>query len=168
MNPLEPMDFADAIKNKVTFYENPSRLDPEKVDPLIRKAVLRINESGWVWTAESCQGHPDAADFEPWANNTRPFLRLVTRRGNIGLMLGMLYEKAYRTPEGRDDYKEPLTVTVYRSFAITGDWAEVLVYIEAATAWDRNNGIAAFERFAEYVCAGADIARAVQQTRGED
>lgn len=160
VNLSEPFDFADAIKHKVTFYEDPARLKPEQVDPLIRDAVLAINQSGWVWTAESCQGHPDAADDEPWANNTRPFLRLVTRHRNLGAMLTMLYEKMYRPGFGAED-RQPLTVTIYRSFQVTGTWAEVLVYIEAATAWDRNHGIAAFERFARYICAARQLADAV-------
>lgn len=149
-------DFDDARKNHVTFYDDPRSLKLEQVDELIRKAVFTINESGWVWTAESCQGHPDASEYDPWASNTRPFLRLVCRRGDAGRMMSLLYPQMYRTLDVvACDYKEPLRVTVYQSFGVTGDWAEFLVYIEASTAWDRNNGVKAFERFADSLKAPA-------------
>lgn len=36
---------------------DPRTLTEAQVDPLMWPIVQRINQSGWVWTTESCQGH---------------------------------------------------------------------------------------------------------------
>lgn len=63
-----------------SFYSDPESVDLALVDPLMRAFVQRMNSSGWVWTAECCQGHPDAPDNAYiWAGNTSPMVRLVLR-----------------------------------------------------------------------------------------
>lgn len=59
-----------------------------RIDPLIWPVVERINKSGWVWTAESCQGGPD----HKWSRD--PMLRLVCRAVDEEAMLGAVYRAA--------------------------------------------------------------------------
>lgn len=70
-------------------YWHPLDLRRAHVDPLIWPAVKRINESGWVWTLESCQGHrgPDA-----WSD--APLIRLAVHHGEAHRMLGLLVRSA--------------------------------------------------------------------------
>lgn len=82
--------YRHAVASGVTFYDHPDKLREDQVDPLIWKAVRRINQSNWVWTAESCQGHPDATSHA-WAWNVRPMLRLVTTQPNQGQLFRYLY-----------------------------------------------------------------------------
>ena len=79
------------------FYTLPSELKiSEQIDPLLRAAIDAINKSGWIWTAESCQGHPDETDLHaPWGFSTDPYLRMVTRRDNLGLAVTVLLQEAH-------------------------------------------------------------------------
>lgn len=138
------------------FYSLPSELTDEMIDPLLRKAVRRINESNWIWTAESCQGHPEEARHHPWAGNVRPFLRLVVHGSGLAemmakLVLAMRYIPAYEGADGKTYYQTPesLSFKVFPWPTPNGDYEQVLIYIEADSAYGRNLGIAAFERFAE-------------------
>lgn len=140
----------------VLFYDLPEALDLEQVDPLIRPAVAGINRSGWAWTAESCQGHPDATG-PVWASNIRPMLRLVCRSEREGEMFSLLLQASRNMEE--EAWKDalvpmrPVAVVIYPD-GIRGrpDWCENLVYLEAITAFDRNCGIEMFTRFAALVC----------------
>ncbi len=78
------------------FYTLPSELNVnEQIDPLLRTAVAAINSSGWIWTAESCQGHPDETEVAaPWGHNVRPYLRLVCRDRHLGAACSELLTQA--------------------------------------------------------------------------
>jgi len=143
--------FDEGLEAGVHFYGDPEDLDPNLIDPLLRKAVARINLSSWVWTAESCQGHPDNDIGPVWAGNTSPMLRLVCRREQVGRMLGALHE-ASTGFEDEDGLRRYFSLRVHPQ--TLREWAEVLVYIEAQTVRDRNLGIAVFEKFAELVAPG--------------
>jgi hypothetical protein len=125
------------------------------VDPLIRSAVQKINASGWVWTAESCQGHPDESRTPVWASNVKPMLRLICRVEHEGAMLSALMAASRSMAVAPDDeenltaWGRPCTVglEIFPDERGQPDWCEALVYIPAATAWDRDRGIQAFERF---------------------
>jgi hypothetical protein len=80
-------DWAAAKEAGCVFYSLPGELNYDQVDPLIADVCRSINASGWVATAESCQGHPDAEHAHPWAGNTSPMLRLVCRAERAGAML---------------------------------------------------------------------------------
>lgn len=40
-------------------HKDPRTLVQSDVDPLMWPIVQRVNRTGWVWTAESCEGHDD-------------------------------------------------------------------------------------------------------------
>lgn len=151
------------------IYCLPEELEDGQVDPLLLDAVRRINASGWVITAESCQGHPDATDPHAWAGNVRPMLRLVCRESDAPRLMFALataarseryldpgpvgdpipiYGSAGRLPCG-------IGMDVYVHDTPPG-WFEALVYMHARTAWDRDRGCEAFWRLAGLVGAPLD------------
>jgi hypothetical protein len=146
------------------FYKMPWDLEGESVDKLILPMVLRINQSGWVWTAESCAGHPDATEWGSWASNTDPMLRLVTRCADWGRLLHHLadaylsasaaVEESHRTPESLGIF-EVGGIRLHPSTRVKPHWREVLVYLGAKTAYQRNQGLDVFRRFAEAVTRSA-------------
>lgn len=98
--PLLPIDRAEGTparhalpRNYIPYdarpYYHPSVLRAEHVDPLIWPAVQRINQSGWVWTLESCQGH---RGNDAWSDC--PLLRLAVHHGQAARMLGLLHRAA--------------------------------------------------------------------------
>lgn len=140
--PVAAFDPQEAKANGLTIYVLPQDLDVFAVDPLLREVVTTINSSGWIWTSESCQGHPDAATPEDtgWDHNTNPFLRLIVRTSDFGAMLALLAEAM------RGDKR----VCTMRLHSIQkGPWVELIVYIEAVNVLMRNQGVAAFKRFSE-------------------
>jgi hypothetical protein len=134
------------------FYADPATLRDDQIDPLLRDAVRRINESGWVWTAESCQGHPDAEDA--WAGNTRPMLRLVCRIDSRATMMDALCQALadYNDDKLGETHGQVLSISVF-PFERRNGWFEALCYIPAAVAGQRNAGCRVYERFAELVVA---------------
>jgi hypothetical protein len=73
----------------------PDRLTANDVDSQMWPIVERINRSGWVWTTESCQGHP-----------AMPMLGFVTN--DIGRAFSLLSDAVIA--EGRDitgDARDP-------------------------------------------------------------
>ncbi len=85
------------------FYSLPEDIDPAQIDPLLREIVLNINLSGFCWTAECCQGHPDAAKpgDTGWDHNVEPYLRLVCHQGREGEVLAELMRAC--DPQGDDE-----------------------------------------------------------------
>ena len=152
------MSAIEAKESGCCFYVLPDDLAPEQVDELIRPAVFAINTSGWVWTAESCQGHPDATKATGWTHNTKPMLRLVTRAEEFGTMLRLLCDACYSSIEEQDE------TGVYRNAGLElwpqvpkngaywlAAYREVLVYVPALITFERNAALRVFERFAEQV-----------------
>lgn len=148
-----PFDPQIAKDNHLIFYVLPQDLKLAYVDALLRPVVASINASGWVWTAESCQGHPDAADYgaTAWGFNTGPFLRLVVHGDRLGDMLARLIE-AMRLPYNAADptFGPPDCVMPLKLHSREcGAWREVMAYVEAHNVMYRNLGIRALARFAE-------------------
>lgn len=135
------------------FYSPPHKLD-EWMDPLMRPVCEEINRSGWVWTAESCQGHPEADHPGAWASNTRPMLRLVTAAVTVGMMLAAIME-AYgiesREVKGIGQRSELTGLTVYPSEERNPGWIEVLIYINAANMYQRDCAMGVWRHFAKIV-----------------
>lgn len=142
----------EAEKSGCIFYKLPSELVPEDVDPLIRKAVFRINESGWIWTAESCQGHPDMVSMNEtsWSHNVRPMVRLVTQEALLGKALAFLCD-SMTVHCSELDIPRTLGFEVFPNDLTKNGYKEVLIYVNGQTAYDRNLGIRALEQFAESV-----------------
>lgn len=138
-------DIAEAKAAGALFYVLPSELKiNEAVDPLLRVAVAAINSSGWVWTAESCQGHPDEAELHaPWGHNTDPYLRLVCRARYLGPAVSALLTEARDeadTTMGAPEMK-------LRSRELRNGWVELQIYVSAHNVAARNRGCQALERF---------------------
>jgi hypothetical protein len=134
------------------FYKLPADLTPDDIDPLLRDVVRVINASGWLWTAESCQGHPDAASLADtgWPHNTDPFLRLVCHQDDEARFLLALVRNLNPSPEsiGRG-WPSLQGARLYRE--ARGEYAETMVYLPARNAMERDAGVAAFMRFAAAV-----------------
>ncbi len=150
-------DWEKAKAAGAIFYADPYSLTDAMIDPLLREAVRLINDSGWVWTAESCQGHPDATELGAWTHNTRPMLRLVTRRENHGAMLDYLTQATNPRVWVGDDRDVGSTFTPGIELwphHLDEHWAETLVYITARVAYERDIGCRLFERFARLLYFG--------------
>ena len=126
------------------FYRLPEELEIQEVDLLLQQAVLAINRTGVCWTAESCQGHPESTD-PCWASNVEPMLRLAYRTKDEAQVMGCLL-RATRSVENQD--RQAGTLRLSPDPRGQPDWCELLVYVIGTTAYDRNRGIAIFDRFA--------------------
>jgi hypothetical protein len=145
----------------ILFYSLPHELDYEMVDPLIRPICWKINDSGWVWTAESCQGHPDCTEeITAWGSNTDPMLRLVCRKYHFGDMMNLFIDSLRFDREGLDTatgfrcypkvkYSYPDLIEKFPGYY---DWEEVLVYLPGTNVATRNRSLKCLETFAEKVC----------------
>lgn len=150
-----PFDPEQAKLHRIIFYSLPQDLDLAQVDPLMRPIVEKINASGWVWTAECCQGHPDYDGSQPgWDHNPSPFLRLVCSKDRLGDMLGSLV-LSMRLPNVLDiedrrcraDCTCPLKIFIWPNDL--GPWEQVNVYVEAHNVRARDFGIEALTQFAD-------------------
>lgn len=149
-----PFSKDEAEKHKIVFYVLPQDLNLKNIDPLLQSIVKQINDSGWVWTAECCQGHPDydGTGRSGWDHNVRPFVRLVTSKVRFGEMMGLL-ASSMRLP----DRFEPIEaarlngVCSFETFVWPrplGPWEQASVYINAHNVLSRNHGIEALTQFA--------------------
>lgn len=139
---------ADAVvASGICTYDRPDHINIELVDELIRPVVVRINQSGWVWTGESCQGHPDATHAMAWAGNTRPMLRLIAHQERYGEMLNLLLGATHYEEDG---LKRTVGLDMWEHER-KGVYCEVIVYAKATTVYERNVGIECFARFAEAI-----------------
>lgn len=127
------------------FYTLPSELKvSEQIDTLLQVAVSAINSCGWIWTAESCQGHPDETDFlSPWGFNIEPYLRTVLRTKHLGRAVELLLDAAH---DGNSFSHGPVGMRLYTRELKDG-WTEFKVYAQAVNAAQRNRGCLAFERW---------------------
>lgn len=150
-----------AKEHGAIFYTLPEDLNPDQLDPLLREAVLNINLSGFCWTAESCQGHPEAAvpGDTAWGHNVEPYLRLVCHDSCEGDILIALMRAC--DPQGEDElraieagYEHPQAARLYRYQR--GEYAEIMVYLKAHNVMGRNGGIEVFRRFSERLLAIRD------------
>lgn len=138
----------------IGWYSHPERLDEikEQLDPLIYEICLEINRSGWLWTAESCAGHPDSTEFCTWASNVRPMLRLVCQAADVPLMMDCLLTAMF-VPDS-DEFPDDRPVSFEcHPISLEKGWCEVLIYLAAQTAYERNRGLAAFSRLAGLSCS---------------
>lgn len=141
----------DVVKQSgALFYSPPDKMD-QWVDPLMRPICEAINKSGWVWTAESCQGHPDATTSGTWGENTNPMIRLVTKQP--GKMLECLC-RAFGLAKGRTERADIFEIHGFRMYPSgrpNPEWNEVLIYIDAKTIYQRDQALDVWGAFAELV-----------------
>lgn len=146
----------DAKEDGCVFYDWPVKR--EATDPLIWPAVERINQSGWVATGESCQGHPDHGAVEAihtaWDHNTRPYLRLIVRQDNYGEMLARLM-RAFESIAEEERFERgwgqyPPSIALYHEER--RDFAEVKAYITAHNVLLRDLGCRLFKEFGDLLC----------------
>jgi hypothetical protein len=134
------------------FYTLPSQLTEDQIDPLIRDIVFRINGSEWVWTAESCQGHPDCEEeMTAWGMNTDPFLRLVTHQDQFGLMMDLLVRSLIYDKDGLKSATGLRCFPTVNHKVETPRWREILVYMPGTNVATRNRSLKCFREFAELV-----------------
>lgn len=150
------LDDADARAAGVRFYELPRNLTADMVDPLIWPIVKKINDSAIAWTAESCQGHPDATE-PAWAGNNEPMLRLVCRRDRMGRVMAALIDACERVPakefeEGSGLYSSAQPIKIFphtEEVARKQGWAEILIYLSAGAVWSRDRALRVLDSFAD-------------------
>lgn len=142
----------EAKKAGCIFYDLPWQIDWKFIDPLIRPIIERLNASEYVWTAESCEGHPDAIDAGAWGSNTSPMLRLIARKRDQGTVIYRLMEAYDAVRKEAEANKQIFELGGFRIYPqVKGSWAETLVYVAARNIYQRNQGLAVFAKFAELV-----------------
>lgn len=120
--------------NTDPYYDPVFELRAKHVDARIWPAVQAINKSGWVWTAESCEGHrlPSRNQLQ----DRSPWLRLVCRDADSPAMLDALIRSA-----PHELGYSGLEVVLQPS---PPGWFEVRVYV-------RRGGVSVFKRFARSI-----------------
>lgn len=125
-------------------YELPEN-NPQ-IDSMIAPACSLINASGWVFTSESCQGHIDGTERYAWG--MEPFLRLTCRAHDAGLLLDLLTQASTDLPDEEDTLlRVGVQLRIFRHHPMPEGWAQFYVNVECRSAYDRNMGILAFEKF---------------------
>lgn len=166
-DPKEPRRAKDA---GVFFFTLPGKLRPSAVDRLLRKTVRLINSSGWAWTTECCQGHPDfdgtkkrgdrgwSKYWKGCGGGANPILRVVVRKERVGPLMWALAEALHSIQErcSDRDHKDhfggttpQLMLQLKYPFRKTGyAWRQVVLVIPSEDVSERNAGCKTFEEFA--------------------
>jgi hypothetical protein len=98
----------------------------EVFEPRIRPICQRINESGWLWTVESCEGHePDKRPEFSWGFPD-PMIRFGLRTEHVGHLLLLL-----KRATGDVAYAD-----VIPGFCPDEEWSDVLTYIKGVAPLD--------------------------------
>lgn len=157
------MDQIPLTSKSLHIYKQPHEISLADLDPLIGPVVIHINQSNWVWTVESCQGHPDS-EKPAWANNARPMLRLLCRHEDQGALCFHLLESVWWYMNKYPDYHHGLEI-IPTGRAKAGDvvWAESLVYLQARIAYERNIGIEILDQFAGRLCGDSRASQAKEK-----
>lgn len=103
-------------------YVDPMRLTAKDVDAGVWRAVRRINTSGWVWTAESCEGHPGRS----WS--AVPEIRLVCRTADLPALMALIYRSARVGDWARGTVLEDSVLVRRHASAQKPGWAELRVF----------------------------------------
>jgi len=169
-DPSEPRRMQEA---GVRFFTLPGRLRPTAVDRLLRRTVRLINSSGWAWTAECCQGHPDwdgrkRRGDRGWSKHwcgcggdASPFIVVAVRKERVHVLMWALMEALHslheRCPDpGHKDHfsgkTPPLEIAVKYPTKKEGyAWRQFVVRFPAIDVKERDEGCATFEVFARNV-----------------
>ena len=156
---MSETDLEAAKKCGALFYSPPDDM-AEDVDPLIRPICESINKSEWVWTAESCAGHPEADEAGAWFHNTSPFLRLVTHETKVGRMMELIFKAIIQVDHAMEKkihethelhILEVRQLDVIPSSRPSEGWTETIVRITAVNVYQRNQALMVWKQFAENV-----------------
>jgi len=101
------------------------------IDPLIWPVVKRMNETGWVWTAESCQGGHE------WS--AVPMLRLVCRTQDLGALLERVYATMRVGPDHQSS-RDGTFVRLERHKPAPVGWSELRVWADILAYFARLTG----------------------------
>lgn len=162
---IKELTLEKLIPEGVCLYHNIDDLENAPLDPLIRPVCEKICSSGWCFTAESCQGHPDADVPDVWAGNTAPMLRLFCKPERMGDMLKCLMEASffeYDMEEGFENKQEGTFMTKATvswkvfPYSLNENWFSALIYFEGSTVWDRKKIIEQLMIFGEKLCEVSD------------
>lgn len=102
------------------------------IDPEIRSVVKKINRSGWVWTAESCQGHPSPKSF-----SRQPMLRLVCRADDLSVLLASIYKSALTGSEITRGRGLGTRLRIERHRPAPAGWTEFRLYASSMSYFER-------------------------------
>ncbi len=76
---------------KISYSENHDprliRKNKVKIDEKIKNSILKINESNWVWTLWSCQGH-----LSGYNKGSLPYLVFIVKKEFLGSLLLKIYQ----------------------------------------------------------------------------
>lgn len=112
------------------FHYGPPE-DAEVFEPLIRPICERINQSGWLWTVESCEGHKD--------RRLHPMIRFGLRTEHVGHLI-LLLKRACA-----GDYR--LIPVIYPGWVPDEEWSDLLTNIEGLMSLEERR--ACYTRVAE-------------------
>jgi hypothetical protein len=130
------------------FHYGPPE-NAQAIEPLIRPICQRINESGWLWTVESCEGHePDKRPEFGWGFPD-PMIRFGLRTAHVGHLLLLLKRATCDTA-----YAE-----VIPGFCPDETWSDALTYIRGVTPLDERRKC--YEKLAEMAVANPPAGRAL-------
>lgn len=122
------------------FHYGPPE-NTEGIEPLIRPICERINQSGWLWTVESCEGHTEDYQGSWWGfPNPDPMLRFGCRTEHVGHLI-LLLKRATATVA-------PMSVPeMYPGAAPDEEWSDLLTYIRGQDGRDQRRLV--YARLAE-------------------
>lgn len=129
----------------VYFYSNPLVPD-EGIDLLFKPICKKINASGYCYTAESCQGHPDATEpTNGWNDSPKVFLRLGFHMEDTGrVMTALLGSSKFTDHLGCDG---AVSFELYPRETKEG-WMDLTVVIKSGNVWQRARALDFWNRFA--------------------
>ena len=117
-------DWREAEEAGVLFGFPPDVIGPAHIDRAILGVVLRINESGWVWTRWSCQGHYTGGEELVEPPLRVPYLSLCCRGSGLQRLLGIILD-ATTGSEG-----SPSVETVVEIDHFPNDWIAASIHVE--------------------------------------
>lgn len=109
------------------FHYGPPEYD-SAFEPLIRPICQRINQSGWLWTIESCEGHGSDNPSNGWGG-PRPMLRFACQTEHVGHLI-VLLDRVNRQADGYQMW----TIPMYADYLSDEEWCGLLTYIDTAPA----------------------------------
>ena len=112
------------------FGKLPHELAVDDIDAELLTAVRKINQSGWLWTTQSCNGD---------SNSGRPYIGLAFRAYHAGYAFRLLIESlTYACPYGGcnncgQSGRHQVRFEVSPNPWVKGDWVDIFVRVADAS-----------------------------------